>query len=92
MQLGYVTNRTKRTLTIACSILLSMATTLAPDELKEKTNNHDDDAASKRSRSERRSAAGRASLRRGRYLLSTRTDALSFPSTEDRNDMEKFLS
>lgn len=26
------------------------------------------------------------------YLLSTRTDALSFPSTEDRNEIEKFLS
>lgn len=26
------------------------------------------------------------------YLLSSRTDALSFASTEDRNDMEKFLS
>lgn len=45
-----------------------------------------------RSWSERRVAAGRGSLGRGRYLLSTRTDALSFPSTEDRNDIEKFLS
>lgn len=26
------------------------------------------------------------------YLLSTLTDAHSFASTEDRNDMEKFLS
>lgn len=38
MQRGYVTNMSKGALTIACSILLSMATTLAPEELKEKEN------------------------------------------------------
>lgn len=50
---GLRNKREQTHLTIACSILLSMATTLAPEELKEKRKEHVADAAIRRSGSAR---------------------------------------